>query len=58
VFRCGCRASDRDGRRGTFDVVEPEIIDAATATPQLSPRRRQVFQRFGIKSFVKHTLAK
>jgi hypothetical protein len=42
----------------TFDVVEPEIIDAATATPQLSPRRRQVFQRFGIKSFVKHTLAK
>jgi hypothetical protein len=28
----------------TFDVVEPEIIDAATAAPQLSPRRRQVFQ--------------
>ena len=42
----------------TFDVVEPEVIDAATAAPQLSPRRRHAFQRFGIKSFVKLTLAK
>lgn len=37
----------------TYDVVEPEIIDAATAGPQLSPRRRRVFQAFGIKRFVK-----
>lgn len=37
----------------TYDVVEPEIIDAATAGPQLSPRRRRVFQTFGIKRFVK-----
>lgn len=42
----------------TFDVIQPEIIDAAAAAPQLSPRRRQVFHRFGIKSFVKLTLAK
>ncbi|MDG5481605.1 nitroreductase/quinone reductase family protein [Mycolicibacterium gadium] len=37
----------------TYDVVEPEIIDAATAGPQLSPSRRRVFQVFGIKRFVK-----
>jgi len=42
----------------TFDVIEPEIIDAATAVPQLSTRRRQVFQRFGIDKFVKVGLAK
>jgi deazaflavin-dependent oxidoreductase (nitroreductase family) len=28
---------------GTFDVVEPEVIDAATAAPQLSPRRQHAF---------------
>ncbi|MGZ5394134.1 MAG: nitroreductase [Mycobacterium sp.] len=37
----------------TYDGIEPEIIDAATACPQLSPRRRRVFQAFGIERFVK-----
>lgn len=41
-----------------FDVLEPEIIDAAMAMLQLSPRRCQVFQRLGINSFVKLKLAK
>lgn len=39
------------GRR--YDVAEPEIIDAATAGPQLSPVRRRLFQAFGIESFLK-----
>ena len=42
----------------TFDVIAPEIIDAATAMPQLSPRRRRAFQRFGFDNFVKVTMAK
>lgn len=42
----------------TFDVTEPEVIDAATAGPQLSPRRRRAFQRFGIDTFLKVKLAK
>lgn len=37
----------------TYPVTDPEVIDAATAGAQLSPRRRGVFQRFGINSFVK-----
>lgn len=40
-----------------YDVVEPEIIDAASAASQLSPRRRRAFQRFGIDKFVKLKLA-
>ena len=42
----------------TFDVTGPEIIDAAAATPQLSPRRRRAFQQFGIDKFVKVIMAK
>ena len=41
----------------TYDVAEPEIIDATTAGPQLSPRRRRAFQRFGIDNFLKVELA-
>ncbi len=41
----------------TYDVVEPGIIDAASAAPQLSARRRCVFQRFGIANYVKLKLA-
>ena len=41
----------------TYDVVEPEIIDAGSAAPQLSPRRRRAFERFGIDKFVKVKLA-
>jgi len=42
----------------TYDVAEPEIIDAATAGAQLSPRRRRVFERFGIDNFLKVKLTK
>lgn len=42
----------------TYDVVEPKIIDMATAGPQLSSRRRRTFQRFGIGEYVKFQLAK
>jgi len=41
----------------TYDVVSPEIIDAAAALPQLSERRRRAFARFGIESYVKLRLA-
>jgi hypothetical protein len=44
-----------DGR--TYNVIEPEIIDAAAALPQLSERRRRAFARFGIDNFVKMRLA-
>ncbi|RDI60466.1 nitroreductase [Nocardia pseudobrasiliensis] len=46
------RATIRTGGR-TYDVVEPEIIDAASAAPQLSPERRRAFQRFGSKHYLK-----
>lgn len=39
-------------RGRSYDVTAPEIIDAATAGPRLSPRRRRQFQRFGIDAFV------
>jgi len=39
----------------TYDVVEPEIIDAATAGSQLSPVRRRLFEAFGIERFLKLT---
>ncbi len=42
----------------TFDVIEPEIIDATTALPQLSDRRRRAFARFGIADFANVRLAK
>jgi deazaflavin-dependent oxidoreductase (nitroreductase family) len=42
----------------TFDVIAPEIIDAATAMPQLPPRRRHAFQWFVIDKVVKVALAK
>ena len=42
----------------TYEVAEPEIIDSASAAPQLSPKRRRAFQRFGIGRFVKLRLAK
>lgn len=37
----------------TYEVADPQIIDAATAVPQLTPRRRRVFERIGIAQFVK-----
>lgn len=45
-------------RGQTYDVVEPVIIDAATAAPLLSARRRRTFERFGIGHFLKLRRAK
>jgi deazaflavin-dependent oxidoreductase (nitroreductase family) len=39
----------------TYDVTEPEVIDAATALPSLSPRRRRSFERLGIAHYLKVT---
>jgi deazaflavin-dependent oxidoreductase (nitroreductase family) len=36
-----------------YDVCDPEILDAATASALLSVRRRRTFERFGIKSYLK-----
>ncbi|KRE25381.1 nitroreductase [Mycobacterium sp. Soil538] len=40
----------------SFDVVDPKLIDAATASTQLSARRRRAFQRFGIDHFAAFTV--
>jgi deazaflavin-dependent oxidoreductase (nitroreductase family) len=37
----------------TCDVIEPEILDAPTALPQISPSHRRTFQRLGISKFVR-----
>lgn len=37
----------------TCRAVEPQIVDAATASTQLSPRRQREFGRFGIKNYLK-----
>ena len=37
----------------THDVTEPELIDAATALPMLSPKRRRSFERLGIDQYLK-----
>ncbi len=41
----------------TFDVVEPEIIDAEIAEPRLSPQRRRAFRRFRIDKYLELHLA-
>jgi deazaflavin-dependent oxidoreductase (nitroreductase family) len=41
----------------THDVTEPEVIDAATASPSLSPKRRRTFERIGIAHYLKVKLA-
>jgi deazaflavin-dependent oxidoreductase (nitroreductase family) len=37
----------------THEVTEPEVIDAATALPMLSPKRRRTFERIGITHYLK-----
>jgi deazaflavin-dependent oxidoreductase (nitroreductase family) len=37
----------------SHDVTEPLVIDAATALPLLSPRRRRTFERVGIDNYLK-----
>jgi hypothetical protein len=35
----------------THDVAEPEVIDAATPLPMLSPKQRRTFERVGIAEY-------
>jgi deazaflavin-dependent oxidoreductase (nitroreductase family) len=37
----------------SYDVAEPEVIDAAAALPVLSTQRRRTFQRVGIEHYLK-----
>ncbi len=39
----------------SYDVAQPEIVDAPAALPVLSDRRRRTFQRVGIQQFLKVT---
>lgn len=41
----------------TFDVTQPDIIDAEAAAAQLEPRRYRTFRRFDIDTFLKLSLA-
>jgi deazaflavin-dependent oxidoreductase (nitroreductase family) len=41
----------------THEVTEPEVIDAATALPRLSPKQRRTFERIGIAQYLKVKLA-
>lgn len=50
VLAAGAATITVGGR--THDVVQPEIIDAATAAPQLPPARRRTFALFGVDHFV------
>jgi hypothetical protein len=34
-------------------VTEREVIDAATALPRLSPKRRRPFERLGIAQYLR-----
>lgn len=38
------------GRR--YSVVQPEVISAQAATPQLPPRRRRTYDLFGVKDYL------
>jgi deazaflavin-dependent oxidoreductase (nitroreductase family) len=42
---------------GTYDVVKPEIVDAAAALPALRPWRRRILQGVGIEHYLKVKLA-
>jgi deazaflavin-dependent oxidoreductase (nitroreductase family) len=41
----------------THDVTELEVIDAATALPMLSSKRRRTFERMGIAQYLRVKLA-
>jgi hypothetical protein len=51
VFAAGATTLSVDGE--THDVAEPEVVDAVTAVPMLSPRQRRTFQRVGITHYLK-----
>lgn len=46
---------EADGR--AYRVVDPAIVDAATAAPDLSPRHRRTFARFGTTHFLRVRLS-
>lgn len=37
----------------SFRVVQPEIISAEAAAPQLRPQRRRIYDLFGVKNYLK-----
>lgn len=37
----------------SFRVVQPEIISAEAAAPQLQPQRRRIYDLFGVKNYLK-----
>jgi deazaflavin-dependent oxidoreductase (nitroreductase family) len=53
VIAAGRATLNADGE--TYDVTEPEVIDAATAQPSLSPKRQKAFARLGITHYLKMT---
>ena len=55
VLAAGHAAITADGE--THDVAEPELIDAATALPMLSPKRQRTFDRVGIEQYLRVKLA-
>jgi deazaflavin-dependent oxidoreductase (nitroreductase family) len=55
VLAAGRATIQVSGQR--YDVANPQIIDAASAAPQLSARRRREFERVRIGNFLKLKLA-
>lgn len=41
----------------THDVTKPELIDASTALPMISPKQRRTYERVGISQYLTVTLA-
>jgi hypothetical protein len=37
----------------SYDVVQPEVIDAMTALPVLSTQRQRTFERIGIEHYLR-----
>ena len=37
----------------SYRVMQPEIVSAASATPQLRPERRRIYNLFGVKNYLK-----
>lgn len=51
VLAAGRAAVSAEGQ--SYDVVQPEVIDAAAALPMLSARRRRTFQGVGVEHYLK-----
>jgi deazaflavin-dependent oxidoreductase (nitroreductase family) len=37
----------------SYRVMQPEIVSAESATPQLRPERRRIYDLFGVKNYLK-----